>query len=63
MLFRSSNTSYLNEAIQDELMGIKTINQLIANNSSLSNSLLLNNLIADHKTNIDSLNNIINTSR
>lgn len=56
----TDNTSYLNEALQGEFMGIKTINQLIASNSGISNSGLLKNIIADHKTNIDSLNNLIN---
>ncbi|MBW9154649.1 DUF2383 domain-containing protein [Clostridium estertheticum] len=59
----TDNTSYLKEALQGEFMAIKTINELIANNSLFSNSTLLNNIIKDHQNNIDSLNNIINTSK
>ncbi|MBU3161484.1 PA2169 family four-helix-bundle protein [Clostridium frigoris] len=58
----TDNTSYLKEALQGEFMAIKTINELLANNSVFSNSTILNSIIADHKTNIDSLNNIINVS-
>ncbi|MBU3102356.1 MULTISPECIES: DUF2383 domain-containing protein [Clostridium] len=59
----TDNTSYLKEALQGEFMAIKTINGLIANNSVFSNSTILNNIIKDHQNNIDSLNNIINTSK
>ncbi|MCB2308492.1 PA2169 family four-helix-bundle protein [Clostridium estertheticum] len=59
----TGNTSYLKEALQGEFMAIKTINGLIANNSLFSNSTILNNIIKDHQNNIDSLNNIINTSK
>ncbi|MBU3177799.1 PA2169 family four-helix-bundle protein [Clostridium estertheticum] len=59
----TDNTSYLKEALQGEFMAIKTINELIANNSVFSNSSILNNIIKDHQNNIDSLNNIINTSK
>ena len=58
----TDNTSYLKEALQSEFMAIKTINALIAGNSILNNSTILYEIITDHKTNIDSLNNIINTS-
>lgn len=58
----TDNTSYLNEALQGEFMGIKTINQLIANNLELSNSPFLKDITDNHQNNIDSLNNLINTS-
>ncbi|APC38983.1 DUF2383 domain-containing protein [Clostridium estertheticum] len=59
----TDNISYLKEALQGEFMAIKTINELITNNSAFSNSTILNNIIKDHQNNIDSLNNIINTSK
>ena len=58
----TGTTSYLNEALQGEFTAIKTINALIADNSVFNNSTILYNIIANHKTNIDSLNTIINTS-
>ncbi|MBX4270887.1 DUF2383 domain-containing protein [Clostridium estertheticum] len=59
----TDNISYLKEALQGEFMAIKTINELITNNSAFSNSTILNSIIKDHQNNIDSLNNIINTSK
>ncbi|MCB2357135.1 DUF2383 domain-containing protein [Clostridium estertheticum] len=59
----TDNASYIKEALQGEFMAIKTINELITNNSVFSNSTILNNIIKDHQNNIDSLNNIINTSK
>ncbi|MCB2293254.1 PA2169 family four-helix-bundle protein [Clostridium algoriphilum] len=59
----TDNTAYLKEALQDEYMGIKAIKELLADNTNSSSSKLLNNIITQHQTNINSLNTLISTTR
>jgi len=59
----TDNTTYLNEALQGEYMGIKTINELLANNTDPNSSQLLNTIITEYQSNVDSLNNLISTSK
>jgi len=56
----NDNTTYLNEALQGEYMGIKSINGLLAVNSDPNISQLLNSLISEYQANVNSLNNLIN---
>jgi len=58
----TDNVSYLKEALQEEYMGIKLVNEILACNTDLSSDVLLNKIITDQSTNIDSLNNLINSS-
>ena len=58
----TDTTTYLKEALQGETMGIKTINELLAGNNDPTSTQLLNTLVTEHQTNINSLNNLINTS-
>jgi len=58
----TDNTSYLKEALQGEYMGIKTVNELLDNNSDSSSSELLNSILSEYQTNVNSLNNIINNA-
>ena len=55
----NDTVSFLKEALQGEYMGIKTINELLIDNAAPNSSQLLNTILTQHKTNIDSLNNII----
>jgi len=58
----TDNASYLKEALQGEYMGIKAVNDLLAGNNDLSSDLLLNKIISEHQTNVNSLSNLINAS-
>lgn len=55
-------TSYLKEALEGENMGIKIANELLAGNADPSSSQLLNTIISEYQTNVNSLDNLINTS-
>ena len=58
----TDNTSYLKEALQGEYMGMKAVNELLAGNTDPNSDQLLNTIINEHQTNVNSLNNLINTS-
>ena len=58
---KTDNTSYLKEALQGEYIGIKTVNELLALNNNTISSELLNTIVAEDQTNINSLNNLINS--
>jgi len=59
----TDNTAYLKEALQGEYMGIQAINKLLVSNTDSSSFKLLNTIIAQHLTNVNSLNNLIITTR
>jgi len=59
----TDNTTYLNEALQGEQMGIKAINELLSANTDPSSSQLLNTIVTEYQANVNSLNNLINTSK
>jgi len=58
----TDTTSYLIEALQGENMGINSVNKLIASNIAPTSSALLNTLLTEYQTNVNSLNNLINNS-
>jgi bacterioferritin len=58
----TDTTTYLKEALQGENMGIKVANEILANNNDPNSTQLLNNMVTEYQTNINSLNNLINTS-
>jgi bacterioferritin len=58
----TDTTSYLKEAVQDEIIGINSVNELIASNIVPTSSALLNTILTEYQTNVNSLNNLINNS-
>lgn len=56
----TDNVSYLKEALQEENLGTKAVNEMLTSNTDLSSDQLLNEIISQHQTNINSLNNLIN---
>lgn len=58
----TNTASYLKEALEGEYMGIKALNELLVGNSDPSSSELLNTIVSEDQTNVNSLNNLINTS-
>ena len=58
----TDTTTYLKEALQGENMGIKTVNEVLASNNDPNSAQLLGNFLNEYQTNINSLNNLINTS-
>jgi len=58
----TDTTTYLKEAIQGENMGIKIVNELLAGSTDPNSAQLLGTIISEYQTNVNSLNNLINTS-
>lgn len=58
----TDTTAYLKEALQGENMGIKIVNELLAGSTDPNSTQLLNTIVSEYQTNINSLNNLINTS-
>ncbi|MBZ9606591.1 PA2169 family four-helix-bundle protein [Clostridium estertheticum] len=58
----TDTASYLKEAVQGEYMGIKFVNELLAGSDAHNNFELLNTIITEYQNNINSINNLINTS-
>ena len=54
--------SYLKEAVQGEHIGLKVVSELLAGTPDSNNSGLLNTIRTEYQTNINSLDNLINTS-
>ncbi|MGH4052028.1 MAG: DUF2383 domain-containing protein [Clostridium sp.] len=57
----TDNVSYLREALKEEHIGTKAVNEMLTSNTDFSSDQLLNEIISHHQTNINSLNNLINT--
>jgi bacterioferritin len=58
----TDTTTYLKEALIGENMGIKIVNELLAGSADPSSTQLLNTMISEYQSNVDSLNMLISTS-